>query len=342
MISLPQQCLYDLLRIALQLPRKERYRERLEALSPTQWQSLFRLSHEHLLSALVYDALTQLGDAVELPEEGSIQLMLDADRISRKARQVYRMSEKLNSDLLNNGFHHQILKGSTVASMYPKAELRAAGDIDLYIPSYEQTRLRPFLAKHYGEEKMAPDGSYHFRADEIEIDLHTRFYDLSLNPALLPEIGTPEAQILMLSSHILKHALGAGVGLRQLCDLAMANRQLSSRYNAARLEAYYRSTGTYRWNRMLHSLIRERLGEQSGVSATLEPARFASLERIVFEGGNFGHYAPSRKAQLRKSPAVRKADTLFRHIRRFPFALYYAPREYSAYLWQLFKGNISR
>ncbi len=342
MIPLPQQCLYDLLRIALRLPRKEQYQERLWALSPTQWQCLVKLSREHLLSALVYDALVQLGDAVELPEEGSIQLMLDADRISRKARRVYELSEQLHFDLLENGFHPQILKGSSVASMYPQAELRAAGDIDLYLPSYEQSLVCLFLTRHYGKGSTAPDGSYHFKDGDIDIDLHTRFYDLSLDSSQLPAVNSPEAQLILLSSHILKHALGAGVGLRQLCDLAMANRQLSSQYDAARLEAYYHSTGTYRWNRMLHSFLRERLGEDSGVSATLPPARFTSLERIVFEGGNFGHYAPSRKAQLRKSPAARKADTLFRHIRRLPFALYYAPREYSAYLWQLFKGNISR
>lgn len=61
----------------------------------------------------------------------------------------------------------------------------------------------------------------------------------------------------MLSLHILKHAMGPGIGLRQLCDLAMALN--TPGYNPELLRHYFSRNRLKAWNNMLSSFITERL-----------------------------------------------------------------------------------
>ena len=178
------------------------------------------------------------------------------------------------------------------------------------------------------------------QANGYEVDLHTRYYDLSAEGKDLPAVPSPEGTILMLSAHILKHAMGPGVGLRQICDMAMACRSLTGRIDTVRLRKYFRSSGTTRWNRMLCSLIHIRFGLDTGFFPGEKPRRFAPLEKIVFAGGNFGHYSQSRKKALFRSARARKVDTAFRLVRRIPFSLHYAPKEYTSYFISLIKGNL--
>lgn len=86
---------------------------------------------------------------------------------------------------------------------------------------------------------------------------HTSYFDLNLPSDILPPIPSREAEIYMLSLHILKHAMGPGFGLRQECDLAMALH--TPGYDSAVFKRYFRRNGLKAWNNMLCSFITERL-----------------------------------------------------------------------------------
>ena len=64
------------------------------------------------------------------------------------------------------------------------------------------------------------------------------------------------------------------------------------------------------------------------------------LLKIVLEGGNFGHFAASRRESLSGPAASRKGDTLKRILRKAPFGLRYAPGKYLWYIFTLVKGNL--
>ena len=229
------------------------------------------------------------------------------------------------------------MKGATVAAYYNKPLLRSAGDIDLYFPPEEFERARQMAAG----QVTAPDGTLHLKRNGVDIDLHDRYFDLHCPARNLPEIGTPEATILMLSSHTLKHAIGAGVGLRQCCDMAMAIQALRSQYDPASLREVFRRTGTLRWNRLLYSFLTEHLGLTDSLFAC-EKVSSEPLLRIVLEGGNFGHHAATRAKALHANTTRRKRDTLARFLHRLPFSLRYAPRETVATLITLVRGNLQK
>ena len=155
----------------------------------------------------------------------------------------------------------------------------------------------------------------------------------------------------MLSAHILKHAIGAGVGIRQCCDLTMALQALRGQYDPAALRDLFRRTSTLRWNRLLFSFLADHLGlaDDSGFPFADERVSSEPLLRIVLEGGNFGHYAEARNSAIKAGaggdPVAtrrRKRNTLGRFLHRLPFSLRYAPRETLATMLSLARGNLFR
>jgi len=336
-----RSCLYGLLRIALRCPEPEGLRVQLTLMTDEDWRNLLTLSREQAVSGLVYEALSQLEGIVKVPEDVSLDLLMDASRIEHRSRHLQTLTESLIGALREKGLHPVIMKGPSAADMYPVPALRVSGDIDLFLPPAEVPTARAFLARSYGKASSAADGSLHFMAHGCDIDLHSRYYDLSANEKDLPEVPSPEATILMLSAHILKHAMGPGVGLRQICDMAMASRSLRGKFDHDFLRKYFRVSGTIAWNRMLASMIHARLGLDTGFFPGKKDRYFLPLERIVFAGGNFGHHDKGRKKALFRSAKLRKVDTAFRFLLRIPFSLRYAPKEYTRYLISLLKGNLS-
>ena len=181
----------------------------------------------------------------------------------------------------------------------------------------------------------APDGSRHFQIDGIDIDLHHHYFDLHCKEDRLPPILSPEAELLMLSAHIRKHAIGTGVGLRQICDMAMA--VAASPMPPATMERIYRRSDTWPWNQLLYAFLEDAFH----LSSPFPQTNPKPLRDILLTGGNFGHFAASRDRELQRVPLRRKAGTAFRLLRNLPFSLRYAPREILSLLTELTAGNLS-
>ena len=184
---------------------------------------------------------------------------------------------------------------------------------------------------------MMPDGSGSFVWEGIDIELHGRLLDLRSSEKLVREapcggfeptpladglrVPSPEITALLLNAHILKHALGKGIGLRQLCDLAMfyhsmfeaagtgdcgtngcgearsegINEYVSGGFGE-RVRELYRKAGILKWSTLLHSYLVEVIGlpeyelPYSETLVAVEP-----LRRIVDAGGNFGQHGKVRE-----------------------------------------------
>lgn len=333
--------LYPLLRLALQTtPEVPVELEALTEFGEDQWAELLTLARQQAVVGLVYDALSRLSVHMDLdmPDSVSTAFMLETDRIVRKNKSVSDLADTLLNVLQENGTSAILMKGPAAGAFYPVPEYRTPGDIDLYC----QEKQCPQILYHHMDSSCivpASDGSWHCQIRGIDIDIHTHYFDFESAKLAYPPVPSPEATLLMLSSHILKHAMGPGVGLRQLCDMAMAYRALDGQYDRGQLRALFQSHGLLKWNILLDDFIALRLGVDIRLSEK-PPADISPLEKIVLSGGNFGHYNASRAAALAKGDQARKTDTLLRFARRLPFALRYAPRQYLSYLTTLAKGNV--
>ena len=327
-----KQALFALLRCALECPPDLCG---LEDLTSSQWESLYEIARQQSVHGLLYQGVSKLAFA-GIPDSLAIKLMLESGRVEHRSRQVEAESARLSEALMRQGFHPILMKGPAVAAFYPCPELRVSGDLDFYFPAGEFMEVKTFFADSGYVVEQTPDGSFFCRGD-VDVDVHRRYFDLHVREDVLPEVPTPEATLLMLSAHILKHAMGPGVGLRQICDMAMAYRALDGVLDKDRLEEVYKRTGLLKWNAILGGYIEARLGIRPVPDGSGD---WDVLERIVFEGGNFGHFAHGRDHALRGGTTGRKFDTALRFVKKAPFALKYAPREYLIYIRSLLKGNL--
>lgn len=303
------------------------------------WNSILQQARRQSVLGLVYVAVTLLPRETPVPEDIGFILVAEGAAIESKGRSMAVLAENLLHQLRVQGLHPILMKGPETALLYPFPAFREYGDIDLYLPPAEkETAIGVLQAAGHAVEKHA-DGSFLFDLDGVHVDVHPSYYDLSCLPDRLPPPGTPEAMLLMLSAHALKHAAGAGLGLRQLCDSAAAFRSLEGRYDKDAFLNICREAGILRWIRLQSRFLAVYLGTPD----RLFPENRTSPEPlmdIVREGGNFGHYAGNRLKAMAGPTFLRKADTAFRFLRRLPFSLRYAPREILPHIWGLIRGNI--
>ena len=331
------QLLFALLRSGLwERPLTNRELSAAAALDEAGWTASVRTAREQTVSGLLYRAITHLPPDFRIPGDTVIDLMAVAGGLARENLAKAAVTKQLFAECAAAGLYPVVMKGQSVAAYYAHPELRSSGDIDLYFPPEEYPRALTLL----GGEK-APDGTHHIRRGGIDIDIHDRYFDLHCPTRKLPAVGTPEATILLLSCHILKHAIGPGVGLRQCCDLAAAWHNLAPAIDPKQMREIFRHTGTLRWNRLLFSFLAEYLDLPETLFVD---QRIASgpLLRIILEGGNFGHHADARTDALQASERKRKRNTFSRFVHRLPFSLRYAPRETVATVFSLIRGNLSK
>lgn len=214
-----------------------------------------------------------------------------------------------------------------------------------------------------------PDGSLSYEWERVEVEHHPMIVGLS-DPfqkgwvrTLLDDPGTrpssladglmvpsPKLNALMLNVHILKHAMGKGVGLRQMCDLAMVYHRISEsggkQEMGERIFCLYRRAWIQKWSRLLHSFLVEVIGlpeDELPYPEMIVPV--GPLLRIVEDGGNFGQYRSKRfgkdhsrlsSGHLDRGASVPepveglmrgKLDTAGMFVRRAGFSLRFAPNE---------------
>lgn len=299
------------------------------------WEALRRTALDQAVLGLFLRGVAHLPED-QLPPPDERALMQRWERaVTGVSARIARVEADLLPQLRQAGVHPVIQKGSTAARFYPRPELRQGGDIDIFCPEFDRARAL------FPDARTASDGAAVFMRDGVPVELHPRYYDLHLDPALLPAPGTPCGELLLLSAHILKHAAGAGVGCKQLCDMARALTALNGKYDKSELAAFLQRAGMLRWQRLLCSLLTEDLGLDPACCLDgFRPCNAERLRRIVRAGGHFGKAAPLRGRALRRGPAVRKLSTALAFLRRMPFSLRYAPRETLATVGELLRGNL--
>lgn len=327
--------LLPLVRTALwDSPLEELVLDQLKGLDATAWANLLETAEQQTVVGLVYQAASKLPAGITIPEDCFMELMTRVNVLVNRSHRLESVEKKVLSLLAAAGLHPLVMKGSSCAARYPQPELRTGGDIDLYLPEGEFTPAVRALSTAGLAPETRPDGSAEAEIRDCVVELHPRYYDLHAPAEALPPVPSPEAELVMLSAHIRKHACGVGVGLRQICDFALAWRQYPG--NRAAMEELSQRLGMDKWNRLLLSFIQEYLDPSVEVSR-VNPC---SLLKLVERGGNFGHYSGHRQGSLSHTPLLRKADTVLRLLARLPFALRYAPNEALALYKDLTKGNL--
>ncbi len=300
------------------------------------WTDLLQTARRQTVTGLLYQAAGHFPEDYRMPEKVLFPLLAEVTKIEANNRKLASAEKEALGILRSGGLEPVVMKGSSCAARYPVPELRIGGDIDLYVPEADFQRAAALLRDAGAESTEKPDSSMDFILGGCEVELHRRYFDLHISGRLLPDVGTPEAELLMLSSHILKHACGVGIGLRQIIDFALAYKAYSGDYE--KLHKLFRRVGLYRWHVLLLSFVKDYIDPSVKVPSHVDSGK---LFRIVSDGGNFGHFRERRLQSIKGQPAIRrKADTLRRMLGRLPFSMRYAPREILPLISELLLKNL--
>ena len=207
-----------------------------------------------------------------------------------------------------------VLKGMSVACIYPHSELRTAGDIDLLVREADLKRASVILSEHgytYTHAtalhtcfiKGLPDGT------AIDVEIHvavstfpatergvfTRDYmSDALNHTQMRELEgtffpalTGVYQLIALLSHMERHLMILGIGLRQMCDWGVTVHAQREEIGENELDVLERC-GLLQFARVCTRLCEKYLGlPELSWSKGVPEDEVDALFRDVMESGDF-------------------------------------------------------
>ena len=134
-----------------------------------------------------------------------------------------------------------------------------------------------------------------------------------------------ELDLVQLSGHALKHALNEGIGLRQLCDIALFVSHNREALSPALIRPILKRHGLLRWTDLCLSYGLTYLGlqqEQLPYPVHANPQLVASMHEEVLQSGNFGlldeRFRTKGKAPQTKATAHRIMRNVWRYLRVCP------------------------
>ncbi|MCQ2146054.1 MAG: nucleotidyltransferase family protein [Bacteroidales bacterium] len=318
----------------------------LKGFSEKEWRSLWLMARKQTVQGLVYYGINLLPKDCLPPIMTLASWMVEIERIHQENTKIDSVIAELSEWWKSSDMLAVVMKGSTVAELYPDPSLRISGDIDLYFPNESDWNSAISIAKEHGcTPEFDSDGDVHYAYKKVIVEHHRTSSELSSRQSLSKLESLEEYQewrnmkklaplpnLLLLNTHILKHAMVAGIGLRQFCDIAMAyktyfadnqNRELAEEYKSA-----ISSLGLEKWTRLLHSFLVDHLGlSNNDLPFPLnEKLDSAWLMAEVMKDGNFGEQ--------------QKNDSMIKKIlHKFLFSVGFAPREYFARMFSLVLGR---
>jgi predicted transcriptional regulator len=318
-----ESAFFELLRCGLWEREIENFS--LFPLSDSQWMWVYKQSIRQTVQGLLYRGFQYLPEEFFPPESILLRWIVEINHIENRNLRTERVIETLYKRFEVYGIRPVLQKGQGVAMMYVHPELRVCGDIDFYFLDKKSFKFIKRILKEDGVEiHTQADGSYEYFWEGIQVEHHSMLIDLQnpfaypslrkleemkgfeeayINKDFLVKVPEPSLNVLMLDTHIMKHAFILGIGLRQFCDLARAYYIYGQRnkIDGDELERIYKKLGIKKWSTLLHSFLVEYIGLSESILPYKEVKLVESvtLLNLVLNSGNFGQHIPEWKTASR-------------------------------------------
>ena len=211
------------------------------------WQRCFDLALQQQVLAMTFPAMSDLSKGHRPNFTLWSKWMAYAQNIAAQSQHKREVVRKMGEWLSEDGLATMIIKGFSLAVLYPQPDLRECGDIDIY-SGEDYAAVNACLEKH-GLQIGREDGHHvHINIDGISVEHHFALHNSRLKkgmegptkvlqrlaatdrrPTSLPGICFPNPTFTALFTvwHAHKHFLAEKIELRHVIDWALALRQLS-------------------------------------------------------------------------------------------------------------------
>lgn len=268
------------------------------AVGDDDWAELFRLSCRQAVSGIVADgiAATDVRPPSGLWQEWVFGLL----HIEMVNGEMARCGESLLGMLASEGVKASVFKGTSVAAWYPEPLHRSYGDIDIVVhegwgrlEDVLRSRGVPYFYEN-GDIVVGQSGGagrYRIEFHPVYETLYNPFMDARLRRIVScrrPSFGgdgdsSPELYLACLILHLRRHVLSYGIGMKQVCDVAVMLRNAS--VDTAGLKRMLRHLGAWHFSRALFRFIDVYLYADKPVQADQEDDDTAVLYNIFMNDG---------------------------------------------------------
>ncbi|MBE6604885.1 MAG: hypothetical protein E7639_04180 [Ruminococcaceae bacterium] len=281
-------------------------------LAQSDLDAVLALADAHAVYGVVSEGLSDLPEGT-LTKEQTLDLQEKTVTLLRHNEALSTARASLCAFLQKQGIAAVILKGDSVAALYPTPDLRVSGDIDCLLHERDVETVATALEEK-GYCRSAAEDKHHVTLyrDSIKIELHHRVSGLpdgavgdrlralledTLQTATTAEINGvafPVAddlhQALILLLHMQQHMREGGLGLRQVSDWALfVAKGLDSKTTPRLLDALH-TVGLYRFAAAVTLGCCRHLGlpHEKYPFAEQDEAQADALFADFMASGNFG------------------------------------------------------
>lgn len=305
--------LFNLLKTALWQDKQY-----VKNIADVDWNCLYDLAKEQCVLALIADSFRFLTPK-QYDSKGSMKWACYVIKQERENRIMNVSVGKVFGLLKEMGLSPILMKGQAFAANYPFPLHRQCGDIDVYFKKHNDCYKAVAWAKTKDKTAAISDDNkrdnqhFCFTLNRNIIELHYHlclFENRTLQKRLQriideefynnepcfvdiegeqTETVPPTLSVLHQIIHISKHLLAAGIGLRQLCDLALYLDKYHSVIDKEKLNAYLNELQLVNVTESIGYILVNKLGLKADLLPFKMNKQYADfLLNEVFKGGNFG------------------------------------------------------
>lgn len=261
-------------------------------LSDREWQWIYATAARHTLSAVIFDVVAALPEALRPAQPLFSRWEVDAVGQEAANNKQLRTVNYLYARFLVSGLVPVVLKGMALSVCYPFPSHRYASDIDLFYGSVSNKNAADSALEEWGipvarqlnEESICVVG-------DVVVENHGHLF-LSNNPlvstsarkrleetlltdeayqmvdVLGSDIKTlcPALAFLQLACHSYKHVINSGIGLRQMTDMALFLKKEHDNIQTEELKQWLSDWKMTSWSRCLMTTLCRHLGMPSAYS----------------------------------------------------------------------------
>ena len=282
--------------------------------STVDWSAVLAEAQRHKVTALMYPAIRSIDG---MPEAVFNKVCGTAITVATASEAMLKEQCRILDLLEARQIPCAVLKGTSVAYLYPHPELRTIGDIDILVDEENlDEACKALQADGFAPSYMA-EKHLCLQKGAVWVEMHRmvsvfpesekgrftkRYMTDALRHTQVVEISgvrfpmlSDAYQIIALLAHMEQHLATSGIGLRQVCDWAVTAHALRNCFDGETL-ALLERCGLLRFARIMTRLCERYLGlPPCPWTADASDALVDAMLSDVLEGGNF-------QAQYAKRP----------------------------------------
>ncbi len=315
-----------------------------------KFEKVRELGRKQAAEGLVVKGILDAGIKLDRPDV--IDLFGSRQSIWQRNLELDQTVADLCHMMREAGIRIWIVKGQTLAQLYPEPKSRSCGDIDFLCHPDDWAKAISFIQRdsqmvikeaihpmHLEYKNKGLQFEMHRTLVMLSYPKHQRYWDTVVMPEILASdesieicgenvpVLPPTINALYVFTHIFGHFISEGIGLRQFCDWALVLKHFKSRIDVAGLEAHLEGIGLKKAFIGFGAILTDYLGLPSEDFPFEIPEEFhrraGSLWKNILEQGNFG----KNKKYLRSSGPIHGFQHLWRIAGQALKFHYYAPSE---------------